>query len=80
MVRDKRLVEKVSLRDNYLLWKYVTKDNFYSQYLKSENLTHKLLIAYCIYLENVLVRSYEKLLSQENVIENADSGFLKKTE
>ena len=50
------------------------------KYLKPENLTHKRLIAYCIYLENVLVRSYQILLSQENVIENADSGFLKKTE
>ena len=49
-----------------------------SKYLKPENLTYKRLIAYCIYLENVLVRSYQNLLSQENVIENADSGFLKK--
>ena len=32
------------------------------------------------YLENALLRSYRNLLSQENVIENADSGFLKKTE
>ena len=46
----------------------------------SESLTHKLLIAYCIYLENALLRSYRNLLSQENVIENADSGFLKKPE
>ena len=49
-----------------------------SKYLKSENLTHKLLIAYCIYLENAHLRSYQNLLSQENVIENADSGFLEK--
>ena len=32
------------------------------------------------YLENAHLRSYQNLLSQENVIENADSGFLKKTE